>query len=267
MDRCPGGEEEGAMAAAAIENPSSKVLPTRSAPSSLVRPGRLARAGAMGLLLAALAPPARSATYAYTGTLFTSVANNTTCTIGSCASYTSAMRVTGSFDTAAPLPANLPSGPLTNIAPLVTSYSFTDGVNTIASGDPEARLFDARASTDAVGAIVFARVRVQRWRSGSSPHVVGDRFDDVFVDISGSVAGNNRPCTAVGTSSFSGVADTCTGFGFDTDVSIATAASGGTWSSQLGTAEVPALSTWALALLAAVLAIAAGTRLARGGGG
>jgi hypothetical protein len=61
-----------------------------------------------------------AATYTFSGHLY-QTANG---------SYTTAMSVTGNFTTTNPLPANLP---ITDIQALVTSWSFTDGVNSYTS--------------------------------------------------------------------------------------------------------------------------------------
>ena len=92
--------------------------------------------GGLALLFGAASLPVQAATYSYTGTTYDLISNNKTCTIGNCpATYTAAMRVTGSFTTASPLAANLSN---VDVSALVTSYSFTDGINTIANSDPNA---------------------------------------------------------------------------------------------------------------------------------
>src|SRR5205809_130554 len=108
------------------------------------------------VLLAVLAAsPVLAATYTFTGPAFSSVQSNTTCTVGTCATYTTSMNVTGSFTTAAPLAANLSN---TNVAALVTSYSFNDGVNTIASPDSNARIHTFTVTTNGSGAITATQI-------------------------------------------------------------------------------------------------------------
>jgi hypothetical protein len=87
----------------------------------------------------------------YTGQLYGASPkfDYTSCAIGPCADYESAMKVTGFFTTATPLPANLPGGSL--ILPFVTSFSFSDGVNTYSSGDPNVEAHALFAGTDAAG--------------------------------------------------------------------------------------------------------------------
>jgi hypothetical protein len=74
------------------------------------------------------ASQARAITYTYTGNDFTSITDQTPPT----GIYTTSMSVTGSFTLAAPLAANLgtPATP-TDIFPLVLSFSFSDGRNTL----------------------------------------------------------------------------------------------------------------------------------------
>jgi hypothetical protein len=72
----------------------------------------------------------------------------------------------GSFSTAEPLGRNLhPS----DIAALVTASSFTDGINTYSSSDPNAHVVQLKADTDATGtlttAVVVLTVQVGALRS------------------------------------------------------------------------------------------------------
>ena len=80
------------------------------------------------------------------------------------------MNISGSFTLASPLPPNFPSADITS---QVIAYSFTDGVNTIASTDPDARPYYFFVATDASGNINVRYLLVEKWQSGSSPHTVG----------------------------------------------------------------------------------------------
>jgi hypothetical protein len=80
--------------------------------------------------------------YTYTGKDFTTLSNNTAFTN----QFTTSDFITGYFDLASPLAANLTA---TAITP--TSFSFSDGVDTIADADAASSSFDV--STDATGRI------------------------------------------------------------------------------------------------------------------
>ena len=182
------------------------------------------------LLLAGLAWPALAATYTYTGANYTTTVPFTApCTVGTCANYTTGMSVTGSFTTAAPLAANLAS---VNIAALVTSFSFNDGINTFSSANANSWIISFDASTDGSGVpnggmfIVLAT-----WITGSNPHTGADRYSQFEIDFS--VDGiNNLGCSTVGITN--GTADTCTASpGSDNNSSTFTGPSG-TWAAAGG---------------------------------
>jgi hypothetical protein len=214
------------------------------------------------LAIFGLATVAQATTYSYTGTVLSVVTNFTApCAIAPCANYTGTSNVTGSLTTAAPLAANLPAG--TNISALAASFSFTDGVNTISSSDPNTRRFFVLAGTDGTGNIVGADILLEIWETGTSPHSAGNRFS--FFEFGGGTldrAYNNVPCATVGTSALSDL-DTCiAAAGVDLSTSQATSAGGsGVWSFAAGppvaAVGVPTLSEWALALLAALVALGA----------
>jgi hypothetical protein len=108
------------------------------------------------------------------------------------------MSISGSFTLASPLPPNFTAADITS---QVIAYSFTDGVNTIANTDPNARPYYFYVATDARGNINVAFIIVEKWQSGSSPHIVGDRHAVIYLngpDIN--QAFNNVPCSRVGMS-------------------------------------------------------------------
>jgi hypothetical protein len=82
-------------------------------------------------------PGIRDTTYSFGAPKYNSLDNNSTCTVGACWTFTTAMNVTGTFTTASPLPANLTGQ---NIAAQITSYSFSDGLDTFSGGNPNARV-------------------------------------------------------------------------------------------------------------------------------
>jgi hypothetical protein len=208
--------------------------------------------------------PQPPTTYLYSSPFYTFVNTNSTCTVGTCASYTTAMRITGSFTTAGPLAANLG---LANIAALLTSYSFNDGVNTIANGDPDARIVTFQVTTDGSAGITAEDIRLQQWETGSSPHAAGDRFDSIALATTVAEGVNNFSCVVVGTAPSSGVADICSSPSSDTNTSAGGILGAGTWTVLGGggpIAAVPTLSTWAMGLLALLLAGLAAAKVGRG---
>lgn len=178
------------------------------------------------LVLACLSMPAWATTYYFVGGPYSIVANHTTCGTGVCADYAAAARVTGSFTTALPLAGNLPA---TEISGLITSYSFSDGVNTYASAVANARISRFRIQTNASGSPTFPDIALQLWQA-AAPHAGGDRFDMAVITTFSSAV-TNATCNTVGASPDSGVADTCTAYApATTDTSYAAAPFASTWS-------------------------------------
>lgn len=199
------------------------------------------------------------ATYAYTGTAYTTIANHSSCTTGACADYASNMRVTGTFTLADRLPANF--GPA-DFSGLVSAYSFSDGVHAIASAQPLARIVQFTLQTDAGGVPVSSQIGLEQWQA-APPHPAGSRLDMIGVSTSGSSAGINVDCTTDGASSpGTGTPDSCLNPATVTDTSLAVAEGGG-WAavpaaSSAAATPVPALAREGRALLAiALLALAA----------
>jgi hypothetical protein len=226
-------------------------------------------------------------TYTFTGSTYPlgvpgpgvgGIANFTSCVVGPCASFTTAMRVSGSFTVAAALPANF--GP-SNIIAQVTSYSFSNGITTFTNTNPNSRIGSFVVATDGTGNISVASgdIYLQLWLTGSSPHSPGDRAADMDVGpgLSGSFTPttNNQACSTVGTAG-SGVTDTCTFFSArDSSTSFASN-NGGSWTIGPGGGPggpgapaptgVPALGEWGVILLGFLLAVVAWLRLRRQGG-
>lgn len=208
------------------------------------------------LLTGLLSGSVGAATYTYTGGLYPAVANFTPpCSAGPCADYSTSMRVTGWFTTAVPLATNLASQDVTS---LVTSYSFSDGINTIASSDPNARIYlPFVISTDGSGNIVPASssLSVMLWETGTAPHNAADRLS--YIDpTGGSNAVNNNGCATVGLS-IAGTPDSCSGITGDAAMSVADVPAG-TWvftNPSANPSTVPTLSEWAVILLSLLLAV------------
>jgi hypothetical protein len=109
-------------------------------------------------------------TYSYVSPTYAGVAPHTAgdCSaVGGCVDYSIGQSVVGSITLATPLAPNLSDSlvPATS----VVEYSFSDGVNTISSSEPGARLYGFQVSTDASGVITSAVIEVQEWRDGLPP--------------------------------------------------------------------------------------------------
>lgn len=207
------------------------------------------------VLLCTAAAHAQPTTYVATATgNYTLLTNFTLCVTGPCQNFNTGIGASGSFTTSAPLAANLAGA---NIAPLVTAFSFSDGIHTYSSADPAARIFLFNVSTNASGAITTTDIRIQRWLTGTSPHIPGDRHSWIFFQATGDVD-HNAQCLAVAASP-AGVPDSCTlVLGADTSRSLAFG-SARVWSIAAAPAatSVPTLSEWGLILLVALMALAA----------
>lgn len=207
------------------------------------------------VLLCTAAAHAQPTTYVATATgNYTLLINFTLCVTGPCQNFNTGIGASGSFTTSAPLAANLAGA---NIAPLVTAFSFSDGIHTYSSTDPAARIFLFNVSTNASGAITATDIWVQRWLTGTSPHVPGDRHSSIFFRATGEVD-HNAQCLTVAASP-AGVADSCTlVLAGDTSRSLAFG-SARVWSIAAAPAvnSVPTLSEWSLILMAVLIASSA----------
>ena len=103
---------------------------------------------------------AAQTTYVYSGSPYATFTNVTTCEAGPCADFMPGMRISGSFQTAAPLAPNLSSA---DIAPQITTFDFSHGLTVFDRADPNVRLIRANATTDAAGAITALEFTLQRW--------------------------------------------------------------------------------------------------------
>ena len=150
---------------------------------------------AFGCLLALSAATAHAATYSYTGGTYTTFVDFTApCAIGACGNFNGTMRLSGTFTTSAPLPANLVAQP---IRPLITGLHFTDGQTTYDMADPRLRFRRADVSTDATGAVTNIDFLVQRWATPGGAHAAGDRLDMVRVFTGNSTVFKNLFCNNV----------------------------------------------------------------------
>jgi hypothetical protein len=205
----------------------------------------------LGLLaLLASASAFAATTYSYTGPAYT-LATGT---------FNTSMHITGFFTTATPLTPNLSD---VNITGQVTSYSFSDGINSYASSDANARIFAFLVSTDASGNMTNWSIVLKLWETGTSPHSAGDKLsimrtrksilwgdEDSAVDY--------ITCSIVGVSSSSGVSDVCIVEAAGTWLGDATTQNTtGSWTSQTAVTatSIPTLSEWGMILLSSLLAV------------
>lgn len=195
----------------------------------------LHRAVRTGLFLVAAhilgALNAQAATYQFVSSPYSSITNYAApCGGGTCVNFPAGGVVTGSFTTAAPLPANQA---LADILPLVTSWSFASAV-AFDSSSAATRILRFQVATDASGNITQSNVQGMRWNTppDAGPHAINDRTDLIQLITSGGASWLNGECSALATSP-AGVADACASFFIDTNpttsASQASYASG-TWS-------------------------------------
>lgn len=171
------------------------------------------------------------------------------------APYTTAMHASGSFTTAAPLPANMP---ITSIGPsgsnLVTSWSFNNGLLTF-NNTNSALTYESpvsfQVSTDAAGQIVNYQIQLI---AGPPPHTVGQSVAQLNLTNAMTVTTGNGVCSAVNGSSV------CVSTNQAVATQHARFGGAGTWARSLDPAAVPALAPAGLALLAAAMGLGAARR-------
>lgn len=210
---------------------------------------------ALVFLAAALAQAgAWAATYTYAGVPYISsaITDYSNCTAGTCANFTAGMSQSGSFTTAALLPAHLSNA---DIASLITSFSFSDGLTPYDSSDPDTALVGAQASTNASGGVLGIELNFQHW--ADSPHVLGSRMDVMVLHL---LARKNSQCQGVVFQSPGG-RDVCQHEDFDgasSRVTFSSSVAPGAWTvtglPPVAPTAVPALGDWAALCLACVLA-------------
>lgn len=193
------------------------------------------------LVLASFAFPALAvSTYAFTSPNYSfAIPFTAPCTIGTCANYTTSMHFAGSFTTASPLAANLVNA---HVEAQVTSFSFSDGINTYTSSDANARLVNLQFSTDASGVPTPTStfIQVQQWTTGTNPHTTSDRVNQSFIDFNAD-SFNNAGCSLVGTSN--GVADVCKTVTNDSNRSEGDNSVAGTWTVSSTGGATPTTTT------------------------
>jgi len=217
-------------------------------------------------ILATLPGGAFAATYTITSTSnYTRQLDFTApCAGGVCTNFALTMGASGSFE----VPLLAPNLVNSNISASVTAYSFTDGINTYSSTDPDSRKFLFQVTTNASGILTSANILVEKWLTGTRPHTTADYFS--YLQFSGSSvpqAYHNDRYITVGVSG--GETDVCTVQASETTRSRGIGAtvsySGGGLLAATTTAAIPTLSDYALLLLGALIAGVAGWQLRRRG--
>lgn len=225
----------------------------------------------LGLVAAIAAGTSFGATVTVSSTgNYTTFQNHTNCTTSpasSCANYTSTQNVSGTFTTSGALPANANN---LEIGSTVTSYSFSSGLETVASTDTNARLNTLRVSTNASGNITGLILQAVQWRTSSAPHAAGERINAVTVNGTNGASFHNAFCQITGTGN-SGVTDTCLSTSVPITDTSRSSASGSTVSylttptAVSSPAPVPTVSEWGLILMASLLGLFGIARLRRKG--
>ncbi|WCM94772.1 IPTL-CTERM sorting domain-containing protein [Acidovorax sp. NCPPB 2350] len=200
---------------------------------------------------------------------YSTLQNYTSCTTVPstlCANFLTTHNVSGTFTTTGALPASANN---LEIGSTVTSYSFTSGLDTVASTDTNARLNSLRISTDASGNITNVNLmQAVLWLTGSAPHSTANRFSAVVVVGSNGTSTHNSGCNTLGTGN-SGVTDTCL-VSVVTDTSRSTAnnsplsvAMATTPTPTTTATAIPTVSEWGLILMASLLGMFGIARLRR----
>ncbi|WP_245783748.1 IPTL-CTERM sorting domain-containing protein [Paracidovorax konjaci] len=198
---------------------------------------------------------------------YATIQNYTNCTsvpASLCANFLTSHNVSGTFTTTGALPANASN---VEIGSTVTSYSFSSGLDTVASTDTNARLNSLRISTDASGNITSVNLlQAVLWMTGAAPHTTADRFIAIVVSGANGTATHNSGCQTTGTGN-SGVTDTClVSTVSDTSRSTANSSPVSYAMAQAPvatTAAIPTLSEWGLILIASLLGMFSIARLRR----
>jgi len=190
---------------------------------------------------------AYATTYTYTGENFDQVYGD----------YTTGMNVTGTIVTSSPIP---PNSVDFDISPILTSWSFNDGMNTISSSNGKLVIYLPRFSTDAQGNIIKYFWAIANM--GVAP-VEGDPVEFISstndVEIGIADAGfTDVLCMDV-------IDNVCTSFFVDLPFNNGRVyGQEGTWVKTNDPARsVPTLSQWSLILLALMLGMVGIARFRR----
>ena len=156
--------------------------------------------------------------YSFVSNQYSIIRNYTPpCSAPTCANYLATMRVGGAFSTSGPLSANLTSQ---NISGLLTSWSFSDGINTISNTNPLAQIFDFSVTTDSSGAIIQSNIQLQKWQQ--TPQV-GGYFNLIEIQ------GNNQSAAFTAVQCDSLVGSICRGWSYPSSSSLGASRQSGIW--------------------------------------
>lgn len=193
-------------------------------------------------------------TYNVSSSNATFVLNNTTCTVGTCGTYTLANQTTGSITFAGPLAPNLANS---DIGLQITGYTLTDGQRTFTFGAPGEGIQQARVTTDGAGALTAFSF----WfvKTPGPPYNVGAgdpnaRFDAIYFDQINRNGGINRYCTVRGGNSAASGPESCSTSSPDTNTSSYSGLGPTLTLAAAPVAAVPTLSEWAMILFGLILA-------------
>lgn len=170
---------------------------------------------ALAVALAATSPAATATDYHVLTSILSGYQNHSTCSVGACTDYVPGLRMTGAFTTAAPI-----VSPGADLATSVVSFSFTDGINTWSSADPNVRISQFQVAVDAGGRPTTMVMILHRWQT-AGPHAAGARLD--VLSLGPGIAGvaANLGCSAVGVHPTTAIPDFCTATASDTNTSQA----------------------------------------------
>jgi hypothetical protein len=192
---------------------------------------------AIGIMVFLMSSYAYAEIYTYIGKPFTDVGGV----------YTTNMRMTGTLTTSIPIP---PSSPPFDISPILTSWSFNDGVNTISSSNGET----FPGNLPIFGTDDEGNISGYYWLVISSPigTTVGDlnnamRLEGTYPVVEG---GNLVYTGLICNSVVDGVCN-----GWDRPESFGSVDSAGVWFTGERSTSIPALSKWSLIALASMLGI------------
>lgn len=197
---------------------------------------------------------AQATTYTFTGGLYDTVNNSANCTVGECATYTTAQRTVITLTFAAPLAADLP---LADRSAAVTAYSLNDGVTTTTGPAANAAMRMVLIGTDATGTINNYTLWVDRtpgppYLSGT-PADPNSRVSGVFAIPSFTQAFGNYVCGARGPNGAVSGPGSCTAITNDASSSVAESSTATVVTTTV-VAPIPTLSEWAMILFGAMLA-------------
>lgn len=209
---------------------------------------------AAGLVLIAGSAAAQTTSYTFRGGPFTNIANNTTCTVGECATYTTARRATATLTFAAPLAPNLP---VVDRSADVTAFTFSDGVTTTTGPGALGSIQTLSLGTDASGLPTGYFLILER--TPGPPYVVSDptnpnsRLSVVAFLPSQSQSVANAVCSVRASTAAGSSPGNCSMIAADSDTSNATA-TGPTVVTLVAPITVPTMTEWAMILLGSLLA-------------